>query len=310
MKAAQINQYGHANEIKIQEVEKLKTTDTKVLVKVRSASLNPFDTMVREGYLKDVIPLKLPVTLGGDIAGEVVELGENAVGFSLGDKVYGQASAVAGNSGALAEFALTEAGQIAVMPASLTFEQAASLPLVGVSALQALTEHIKLQSGQKILIHGGAGGIGSIAVQIAKHLGGYVTTTVSGDGVKFAKQIGADEVIDFKSQQFEAQLRDYDAVFDTVGGESYEKSFKVLKQGGIVVSMIAQVNEELAKKHDVTAIYQQTRVSTDSLSRLRKLIEDGIVEARIGKTFSLEQTQQAFEAREAGGLIGKVVVTI
>jgi NADPH:quinone reductase-like Zn-dependent oxidoreductase len=310
MNAARVSHYGHADVVTVVEVEKPTVTADQVLVEVHSASLNPFDTAVREGYMKEMIPLELPFTIGGDIAGVVSEIGENVSNVAVGDKVYGQANVVAGNSGAFAEFAATSAGQVAALPTNLDFDQAASLPLVGVSALQALTQHIQLAAGQKIFIHGGAGGIGSIAIQLAKHLGAYVATTANGEGIDLVKELGADEVIDYKAQSFTDVLQNYDAVFDTVGGDDFTTSFTVLKEGGIAVSMIAQPNETKATEHGITALMQSTHVTTEALDQLRELIESGVVTPRIGKVFPLAQVQDAFTARETTQAQGKIVLKI
>ncbi|HUC20173.1 MAG TPA: NADP-dependent oxidoreductase, partial [Candidatus Polarisedimenticolaceae bacterium] len=246
MKAAQINDYGDPSVIHINEISKPQVSEGKIVAEVYGSSLNPFDTSLRAGYMKEMIPLQLPATLGGDFAGVITEVGEGVTHFRVGDKVYGQAGAVAGNSGAFAEFAATKATQVALMPKNLDFDQAASLPLVGVSALQALTQHIKLAAGQKIFIHGGAGGIGTIAIQIAKHLGATVATTATGDHIGQVEQLGADQVIDYKTQDFSEILSDFDAAFDTVGGDEFNKTFTILKRGGIAVSMIARGDEAKA----------------------------------------------------------------
>lgn len=296
--------------IRIEEIDVPKVGAGQVLVEVRAASINPFDTAVRSGAYKETITLDLPVTLGGDIAGTVTEVGENVSGVAVGDKVYGQANAVAGNSGAFAEYAVTAESQISGMPAGLDYNQAASLPLVGVSAIQAVVEHLDLQSGQKIFIHGGAGGIGTIAIQIAKQLGAYIATTATDDGIDYVKQLGANEVIDYQSQSFTEVLRDYDAVFDTVGGEDFSKSFSILNPEGKAVSMIAHGYEEQAERLGITAVTQSTRVTTERLSRLREFVESGAITPHVDKVFPLEQVQEAFAARESGTVKGKVVLEI
>lgn len=310
MKAAQITEYGDASVVKINDTDTPTAKPGQVVVEVHAASINPFDTIVREGYLQQNVPLQLPATLGGDIAGVVTELGEGVTDFAIGDKVYGQANIVAGNSGAFAEFAATSAQQVAKMPENLDFTQAASLPLIGSSAIQALTEHIKLAAGQKIFINGGAGAIGSIAIQLAKNIGAYVATTATGEGIELAKQLGADEVIDYTTSDFSALLNDYDAVFDTVGGDTFDKSLAILKKGGVAVSMAADANSELAAQLEVTAIHQMTHVSTQALTTLRELVEKGIVTPRIGATFTLDQIVEAQRARESGEILGKVAITI
>lgn len=310
MKAAQINEYGDASVIQINDIEKPSISEGQVLVEVHGASLNPFDTKIRAGYMKDAIPLQLPTTLGGDIAGVVAEVGEGVTNVTPGDKVYGQANVVAGNSGAFAEYAATKAGEVAQAPKNLDFLQAASLPLVGVSSLQALTTHINLQAEQKIFIHGGAGGIGTIAIQIAKNIGAYVATTATGDGIDIVKQLGADEIIDYKAQDFTEVLHGYDAVFDTVGGDDFNKSLAVLKSGGIAVSMAGQADDTTANELGVTAITQSTHVTTEALDALRQLVESDVVTPQVDKVFPLEQIKEAFTARESGTVKGKVVLEI
>jgi alcohol dehydrogenase len=310
MKAAQIKEYGDASAVSVDEINKPVVNEGQVLVEVYASSLNPFDSAVRSGYMQQMIPLQLPVTLGGDIAGKIIEVGAQVVGFAVGDKVFGQASAVAGNSGAFAEYAVTAAGQVAQAPSNLDFKEAASLPLVGVSALQALTQHINLQPGQKILITGGAGGVGRVAVQLAKHIGVYVASTATGEDIAALKELGADEVIDYKTQDYTQILKDYDAVFDTVGGEEFAKTLTILKKGGIAVTMAAQPDEAQAKELGITAIAQMTQVTTEALTKLRELVESGIVKPYIGKVFRLDEIQDAFGARESGAVSGKVVLEI
>jgi alcohol dehydrogenase len=309
MKAAQISEYGGPDVIKVTtEAEMPKIAADQVLVEVHASSLNPFDTMVRAGQVAGMVP-PFPVTLGGDIAGVITEVGSDVIGFTVGDEVFGQANVVAGNSGALAEFAATKATQVAKKPSNTDFAQAAALPLVGVSALQAITEHIAITSGQKILIHGGTGGIGSIAVQIAKHSGAYLAVTVPTDDVQKAQDLGADEVIDYKTQKFEEIIRDYDAVFDTVGGDVLEKSLSLLKSGGTAVSMVASADEAKTTELGVTAITQMTQVTTERLQKLCELVEAGVVTAMVARIFPLDDIQAAFTAREAGSS-GKIVITI
>lgn len=310
MKAAQINAYGGPSVIEVNEVDIPTPGHGQVLVEVYASSLNPFDTAVREGYMKEMIPLRFPVTLGGDIAGIVTEVGEDVTHIAAGDKVYGQANVAGGNSGAFAEYAVTSAGQVAKSPAGLTFNQTASLPLVGVSALQALKQHIGLARNQKIFIHGGGGGIGAVAIQIAKNVGAYVATTATGDALGRVKQLGADEAIDYKTQNFAETLREYDAVFDTIGGDDFDISLSVLRKGGIAVSMAAPVNEAKTSELGVRAITQATHVTTNALNELTMLIEREVVTPHVGKVFSLLQIRKAFEAREAGGVQGKIVIEI
>lgn len=311
MKAVQINSYGGVEVLEVnQDASKPVASEGQVLVEVKAASINPFDWKVRAGYTKDYLKLDFPATMGGDFAGVVVGLGENAGDFKLGDEVFGQAAVFGGGTGAFAEFVAANIGKIAIKPKNIDFQEAASLPLVGVSALQALETHIGLKEGQKILIHGGAGGIGSIAVQVAKALGAYVATTAATRDLEFAKSLGVDEVVDFKTQKFEELLSDFDAVFDTAGGEVTDKSFKVLKKGGILVTMSGDPNMELAKSSEVEAIRQNTEGNRERLTRLAELVESGKVKPVVDKAFSLDEVKAAFTHLETGHPRGKVVLKV
>lgn len=311
MKAVQINAYGGNDVLGINEnAPKPSPAKGQVLVEVHAASINPIDWKIRAGFLKEMAPLVFPATLGGDFSGVVVEVGEGVSDFAVGDQVYGQAIMLNGGSGTFAEYVVANTANTARIPHALTYPQAAALPLAGASAVQGLEEHIKLTSGQKILIHGGAGGIGTISVQLAKSIGAYVAATASTDDKEYVKGLGADEVIDYKSEAFETLLHDYDAVFDTVGGETTNKSFFVLKKEGILISMMGLPDQELAKKHGVTAIGQGTNTNTAHLNRLTHLVETGKVKVHIGKIFPLEKIRDAFEYQEKGHPQGKVVLTI
>jgi alcohol dehydrogenase len=310
MRAAQINEYGGKEVLKtVDSVAKPAAAAGQVLIEVYSAGVNPFDWKVRQGLMKDFIPLNFPATLGGDFAGVVAELGAGVDGLKVGDEVYGQANA-AGGQGSFAEFTPVVAGQVAIKPKSADFTVAAAVPLAAASAYQALVEHANLQSGQKVLIHGAAGGIGTFAIQIAKHLGAYTATTVSAEDTDFVKSLGADEVIDYKSQKFEELLKDYDAVFDTVGGDTSAKSFQVLKPGGVLVSMAGQPDEQLAKQHNVTAIGQGTKTTTDKLQKIADMVDQGLLKVNIDKVFPLNQAGDALDYLQNGHPKGKVVIKV
>jgi alcohol dehydrogenase len=309
MKAAQINSYGGKDVLKtVNDAPKPKAGAGQVLVEVHAAAVNPFDWKVREGYMKDFIPLQFPATLGGDLAGVVTELGEGVEDFKVGDEVYGQANA-AGGQGSYAEFSPVKAEQLAPKPKPVDFVTAAAIPLASVSAYQALIEHANLQSGQKILIHGGAGGIGSFAIQIAKHIGAFVATTASAEDADFVKSLGADEVIDYKTQDFSTLLKDYDAVFDTVGGETYKKSFQILKPNGVIVSMVAQDDEGLADQHKVKVIHQGTKTTTNKLNKIAELVDQGVLKVNVDKVFPLEEASEAL-AYIQGSHRGKAVIKV
>jgi alcohol dehydrogenase len=313
MKAVQMKGYGSSDEvIEINENAPAPNDPSagKVLVKIKAAAINPVDWKIREGYMQQMIPLQFPSPLGMDFSGVIEKVGQGVSQFRQGDEVYGQASIMSGGSGAFAEMALANPDSIAHKPKSLSHPEAAGLPLVGVSAWLALVETINLQKSQKILIHGGAGGIGSVAIQLAKHLGAYVATTVSTNDKQFAKELGADEIIDYKTQTFEELIRDYDAAFDTVGGETYGRSFKVLKRGGIIVSMLEQPNQELMKQFGVKAIFQFTPVNRDRLTKLAQWVDQNNIRVNVDKTFPLEEAGKALDYQRDVHPRGKVVLAI
>jgi alcohol dehydrogenase len=313
MKAAQMKGYGNSEVIEINDNAPAPNDASvgKVLVKVKAAGINPVDWKIREGYMQQMIQLQFPSPLGMDFSGIIEKVGHGVSEFRVGDEVYGQASILSGGSGAFAELALANADTIAYKPRSLSPHEAAGLPLVGVSAWQALVETIALQKDQKILIHGGAGGIGSIAIQLAKHLGAYVATTVSSNDKQFAKELGADEVIDYKAQKFEDSISDYDAVFDTVGGETYSRSFKVLKmESGTIVSLLEQPNQELMKQFGVKAIFQFSQVNRDRLTKLAQWVDQNNIRVNVEKTFPLAEAGKALDYQRDVHPRGKVILAI
>ena len=311
MKTAQINKYGGKKVIEINsKVSKPQAEEGKIVVEVHAAGINPIDWKIRQGYMAQMMPLQFPATMGGDFSGVVTEVGGGVLGLSLGDEVYGQAGVLLGGSGSFAEYASAPAQNVAKKPKNISHEEAASLPLAGVSAIQALFENINLKKGQKILIHGSAGGIGSFAIQLAKYLGAYVYATASAKDIKYVKGLGADNVIDYKSQKFEDIAKDCDAVFDPIGGETYTRSFDVLKKGGVVVSMAEQPNKELMEKYGVQAVNQFTQPNRERLDKLVGLVEQGTVKVHIDKTFSLDEASEALSYMETGHPKGKVVLQV
>lgn len=310
MISAQLTGYGGKESIVInKETDKPSVGDDEVLVKVNAFGINPFDGAVRNGYMKEMIPLELPVILGSDLSGEIAEIGKNVQGFSVGDQVFGAANAVGGN-GSYAEYSPVKSSQLVKKPEGISDEQAAAIPLAGASAYEALYEHLQLTSGQKILIHGGAGGIGTFAIQLAKNLGAYVATTVSEDSIELVKELGADKIIDYKKTDFSQALKDYDAVLDTVGGDTGLNSYKVLKSGGKLVSLWNQPDEELMKVNQVEAFYQFTSPTSDKLSQLAEMVSEGTIKAVIDKTYPFDQTAEALEHVVSGHPRGKVVVSL
>jgi alcohol dehydrogenase len=322
MKSAQIKTYGDSEVLEINPNAPSPNEESKgkVLLSVKAAGVNPSDWKLREGFFKQMVPLQFPATLGMDFSGVIEKVGVGvASDLKQGDDVYGQAGVMAGGSGAFAEMALANADKITHKPKTLTHEQAAGLPLVGVSAWQALVETIGLTKGQKILIHGGAGGIGSISIQLAKHLGAYVATTVSINDIQFVKEeLGADEVIDYKTQKFEDVLpHDFDAVFDTVGGETYTRSFKVLKRGGggsssggIIVSMLEQPVQELMDQFGVKAVFLFSQVNRERLTKLAEWVDQNNIRVNVERTFPLDEARSALDYQRDVHPRGKIVLAM
>jgi NADPH:quinone reductase-like Zn-dependent oxidoreductase len=310
MKAAYIEQYGGTEQIKIvNDYTKPAPDAGQVLVQVQAVSLNRIDIILRAGYMQQMVPLNFPSIIAGDFAGIVSQVGEGVKDFSIGDEVYGQAGALLGGNGALAEFTVTASDKLAKKPSSISMEEAASLPLTAASALQAIEEHIALQRGQKILIHGGTGGVGSLSIQLAKHQGAYVATTVDGKFTSLAKELGADEVIDYKSQDFTTIIKDYDAVLVTAA-EAAAGSYGVLKEGGVVVLLSGTADENVAKEQSVRAVQQMTQTSSMQLQRIAFLVDRGVIKPLVDKTFSFNEVQKACDYFEQANPKGKVVVRV
>jgi NADPH:quinone reductase-like Zn-dependent oxidoreductase len=310
MKAAQISAYGDAGAVTVNgDVSRPAAGGGKVLVAVHAAGLNPADSSIRAGYMHAMAPVQFPATLGLDIAGIVAEA-ETGAAFKAGDKVYGSASVFAGATGAFAEYAAVPSAVIGRAPKTSSFTEAAALPLAGICALQAVEELLKVTQGMRILIHGGSGGIGTFAVQMAKRRGAHVAATARGSAVSYVRSLGADEVVDFETTSFTDILHDYDAVLDTQGGAVYASSFSVLKKGGVIVTLAAQPDAERAAKHQVTAPPLMAGVTTDRLDRLARLVEDGTVKVHLHGIYPLEKIRDAFIARESGKVLGKIVLQI
>jgi alcohol dehydrogenase len=313
MKSIQIKRYGSSDVMEVNDTASVPSLPPgKILVNVNAAGVNPIDWKIREGYMQQMIQLQFPSTLGMDFSGVIKQIGENMPSdFKQGNEVYGQASVLRGGSGAFAELALVDKDTIAHKPKTLDHLQSAALPLVGVSAWQAIVENIGLSKGQKILIHGGAGGIGSIAIQLAKHLGAYVATTASTNDKQFVQGLGADQVVDYTTEKFEDTIHDYDAVFDTVAGDTYKRSFEVLKKGSvIIVSMLEQPNSELMNQYGVKALFQFTQVNRERLTKLAEWVDQNNIKVNVDKTFSLNEAAKALDYQKDVHPRGKVVLTV
>ena len=330
MKAAYIQRYGNINDVQLGEQSKPTLTENAVLVKVHAASINPLDLRVLEGEFKTILPVQFPFILGNDFAGTVVEVGANVTQFKVGDNVYAKTDL----NGAFAEYTVVQQSSLALKPDNISMELAASLPLVSLTAWQALVEIANVQAGQKVLIHAGSGGVGSIAIQLAKHVGATVATTTSSKNIAGVKDLGADIIIDYKTTDFEQELKDYDVVLDTQGGHILEKSFNVLKRGGRIVSISGPPDRNLAeainanwllkciipllswsirhkaKKRGITYSFLFMQPNGQQLSEISKLVEFGKINPIVDKTYELSQIKDAFQYVNTGRAKGKVVLKI
>ncbi|MEL7977817.1 NADP-dependent oxidoreductase [Isoptericola sp. F-RaC21] len=305
--------------------------DHDVLVRVTAAGVNQLDEKIREGEFKAILPAKTPLTLGHDVAGTVIRVGAGVTGFRPGDQVFARPRD--GRIGTFAERIAIDEADLAHAPARLSPVEAASLPLVALTAWQALVVRGNVQPGQKVLVHAGAGGVGSIAIQLAKHLGAHVATTASAKNADFVRDLGADVVVDYRSQDFEAELSGYDLVLDSLGGDNLAGSLRVLRPGGKVIGIagppdpayarekglnpvlrlaIAALSRKVrrqATKLGVTYEFLWMHASGEQLRQIAALVDDGVLRPVVGKTLPFDQTPQALDALGAGGLRGKVVVT-
>jgi len=306
MKAAIIKDYG--NQVEISDVPVPELTEDSVMIEVHAASINPIDNIVKAGYMKDMMPISFPYIMGYDVSGVVTEVGAKVSKFKIGDEVYSRPNQM--NAGSISEYNVVKEDELAFKPSKLNHEESASIPLAGLTALQALTAKGNLRKGQKVLIHAGSGGVGTLAIQIAKHLGAEVAVTTSSLNIEMVKKLGADVVIDYKTQKFEEELSDYDLVLDTIGGDIMKNSFKILKKGGSMVSIKGQDTEELAKKYDVNFDAFFMWPSGEMLSHLTHLINDEVVKPTIDRSYSFEQVQEAYDYLQMGHAKGKVVIKV
>lgn len=306
MKTAVFQDY--AGPVEISDIPKPVLKDDSVIIEVHAASINPIDNILRAGYMKDMIPLTFPHVMGYDVAGKVVEVGNSVRDIKIGDSVFSRPNQ--DDAGAIAEFARIKESELAIIPANVNYADAASVPLAGLTAWQALITKGQLKKGDKVLIHAGSGGVGTFAIQIAKHFGAFVATTTSAKNAELVKSLGADVVIDYKIQKFEEELSDYDLVIDTLAGETLANSFKVLKKGGALISVKGQDTDGLAEKYGVR--FEVFFMSPDGkmLAELGALINDGIVKPIIDSVFPMEQASAAYEKLATGRAVGKIVIAV
>ena len=302
-----------------------------VLVQVQAAGLNVVDEKIRSGAFRSFLPFELPQVMGSDVAGTVIRVGAKVRDFTLGDQVYAQPRT--DRIGTFAERIAVHEADLALKPETVTLEEAGSLPMVALTAWQALVERGNVQPGQRVLIHAGSGGVGSMAIQLAKYLGATVATTVSAGNADFVRDLGADGVVDYRSQDFEQLLDGYDLVLDSVGGENLEKSLRVLRPGGKVIGIVgppdaafarerglnpvlrlvmaalsAKVRRQ-ARKLGVTYEFLFMHSSGDQLRQISNLVDKGVLRPVVGRVFDFDQTVAAVQSIGTGGLRGKAVIT-
>ncbi len=306
MKAAIIQDYNTDVEITDVAIPDLK--DDSVIIEVHAASVNPIDNILRAGYLKDMMPLTFPHVMGYDIAGDVVKVGKDVQNVKVGDAVFARPNQ--DDAGAIAEFARIKENELAIKPANISYTDAASVPLAGLTAWQALISKGELKKGDKVLIHAGSGGVGTFAIQIAKHFGAYVATTTSAKNAELVRSLGADLVIDYKTRNFEDELSDYDLVLDALGGDALNNSFKVLKKGGVLISIKGQDTEGLAEKYGVRFEWFFMSPDGEMLAELGALIGDGVVKPIIDSIHPMDQAATAYDRLATGRATGKIVITV
>ena len=303
MKAERVHSFGGPDVLELENVSRPEPKKDEVLVHVRAAGVNPVDWKLREGHL----PTPLPFTMGIDFAGVVEVCGSAVKNFRKGDRVFGQ---VADESGSYAEFAVAPASQIAKTPEALDDVHAAALPVASLTAWQALFDTANLQSGQKILIHAAAGGVGSFAVQFAKWKGAYVIGTASASHIDPVRDLGADEVIDYHATKFEDAVRDVDVVLDTIGGETQERSWNVLKRGGILVSLVQPPSQEQTAARGAKGVMIRQRPNASQLAEIALLVVGGQVKINIEAILPLEDARKAQELSQRGHAGGKIVLEV
>jgi NADPH:quinone reductase-like Zn-dependent oxidoreductase len=305
MKVMQFTAFGDSGVLQLNEVDRPQPKENEILIKVAATTVNPIDMKVRSGGMQKIMPVNLPYTPGSDVAGKVEAIGSGVSRLKIGEKVLASTF-----GGTYAEYVVLKEEQAATIPDNIGFNEAASLAVPLVTSYSFLVEGGDLKARQRVLIHGASGGVGSIMVQMAKALGAYVIGTASGDGLALAKSLGADEVIDYKTQDFTKLVKDADLVIDMVGGETQAKSFEVIKQGGKLLSAVMPPSEELARQNHIIAKFISSAPSYKKLEFGAKLVEEGKIKTQIAKVMKLEDAAQAQDIVSAGGLNGKVVLVV
>ncbi|SFJ95343.1 NADP-dependent oxidoreductase [Bradyrhizobium sp. Gha] len=289
MMAWRVHEFGPPEVMKFERVPRPEPDPGQVLVKVKAAGVGPWDGWIRSG--KSALPQPLLLTLGSDLSGEIVAMGSGVSGLRVGDQVYGVTNPQF--VGAYAEYALASAGMVSNKPTSLTHVEASSVPVVAVTAWQALFDHAQLKAGQTVVIHGAAGNVGSYAVQLARHAGLQTVATASTGDISIVRNLGANTVIDYRTQRFEDEVRDADAVIDLVGGETQSHSFQVLRRGGKLISAVSRPDQDLARRYGVEATFFLVDVTSQYLMKIARFIDDGKLRTSVGAVLPLADAREA-----------------
>lgn len=331
MRAFTVDRYGKGSPLRQVELPVPEIGEQDVLVRILAAGVNPLDGKIRDGAFKIPLPYKTPFVLGNDFAGVVEQVGSKVRNFAVGQEVYARPDK--DRIGTFAEYLAVSQHDLALKPANLTMAEAASLPLVALTAWQALVERADVQPGQKVLIHAGAGGVGRVAIQLAKHLGAHVAATASAADTGLLRALGANVVVDYRTQQFQDALSGYDVVLDSLGADSVLKSLTVLRPGGLVIGIAGPPDPEFAtylgkpvlrpvlaltsrrvrstaNKLGVRYSFLFMRSSGQQLSKLTELVEAGVLRTHVERTFAFDDTPAAVELVDSGQAKGKVVVTM
>ncbi|MBE9189619.1 NADP-dependent oxidoreductase [Gloeocapsopsis crepidinum LEGE 06123] len=308
MKAVRIHSYGGSEVLKYEDTPRPDITDDEILVQVHAVGVNPVDWKIREGYMQQGLNHKMPLILGWDVSGVVAKVGSNVNNFQTEDDVYAYTSLR--RNGAYAEYIAIPAHEVAHQPKSLDYIAAASVPVAALTAYQALFDAAKLSAGQTVLIHAAAGGVGSFAVQLAKNKGARVIGTASARNHSFLKELGVDEAIDYNQVHFEDVVYDVDVVFDTIGDEVQEHSWKVLKSGGILVSIVSPPSQSTATQHKVRAAFVAVQPNKAQLAEIAALVDAGILKPIVDTVLPLSETRQAHELSQSGHMRGKIVLQV
>jgi NADPH:quinone reductase-like Zn-dependent oxidoreductase len=307
IRKVRIHRFGGPEVLALDEVEQSMPDALQLLVSVKAASVNPVDFKIRNGQYPAVKEDRLPYTLGRDVSGIVEKCGAQATQFRIGDEVLG---VVGIGGGGYAEKAVLDQNALARKPGSVDHAHAGAIPLAGLTAWQGLFRRGQLKKGQSVLIHGGSGGVGHFAIQFAKAKGARVLTTVSTNSVDFARGLGADVVIDYQTQRFEEQAQGLDMVFDLIDGDTRERSWGLLKRGGVLVSTLTEPSQEKAKQYGVRALRYTIEANGVELAEIAELVAAGTVKPHVQRTFRLEEAAQAMAVVEHGGTVGKVVLSL